>query len=121
MDQTVTGLAKAYGMGADIALGLAAVAVLFDGDITKLEWSIGGPQEVGPLQSGVFGRPRGLSFSHNNYEGDSSIGRPDAYLNNGDAYSLDLDRFKRAYEYGMAKDRYTIDLFRGAFVDNINW
>ncbi|KAH7346606.1 Chloroperoxidase [Rhexocercosporidium sp. MPI-PUGE-AT-0058] len=121
IDQTVTGLAKAYGMGADIALGLAAVAVIFDGDLTKLEWSIGGPQEVGLLQSGLFGVPRGLSFSHNNYEGDSSIGRPDAYTNNGDAYSLDIDRFKRAYEYGMIEDRYTIDQFRAAFVDNINW
>ncbi|CZS91364.1 related to oxidase [Rhynchosporium agropyri] len=119
--QTINGLANAYGMGPDLALGLAAVAVLFDGDITKLEWSIGGPQNVGLLQAGVFGRPRGLSFSHNNYEGDASIGRPDYFLNNGNAYSLDINRFKKAYEKGMADDRYTIDKFRDLFVENINY
>lgn len=119
--ETITGLAQAYGMGADLAAGLAAIAVLFDGDITSLTWSIGGPQETGLLENALFGTPRGLSYSHNNYEGDASIGRPDAFLNNGDAYSLDINRFKKAYEYGMADDRYTLDLFRGAFVDNINW
>ncbi|KAL2064663.1 hypothetical protein VTL71DRAFT_3801 [Oculimacula yallundae] len=117
--ETITGLANAYGMGPDLALGLAAVAVLFDGDITTLEWSIGGPQDVGPLQAGVFGKPRGLSNSHNNYEGDASIGRPDAYLNNGNPTPLDLNRYRKAYEVGMANDRYTIDQFRGLFVDNI--
>lgn len=41
MPQTVTGLANAYGMGADLAAGLAAVAILFLGDITTETWSIG--------------------------------------------------------------------------------
>ncbi|KAB8648501.1 hypothetical protein FH972_026157 [Carpinus fangiana] len=119
--QTVSGLADAYGMGADLAAGLAAVAILFLGDLTSLTWSIGGPQTATPLQTAIFGTTRGLSYSHNSYESDTSIGRPDAYLNGGDSTSLDLDRFRKAYESGLESDRYTFAGFRPLFVENIDW
>lgn len=36
----------------------------------------------------------------NNYEGDSSIGRNDAYVNHGDAHSLNITKFERVYALG---------------------
>lgn len=55
----------------------------------------------------------GISYSHNVYEGDSSIGRNDAYLNNGDAHSLNVDRFAETYAIAVndGSDRYTLDKF----------
>ena len=51
------------------------------------------------------------------YEGDSSIGRQDAYINNGDAHSLDPARFASAYSVGVddGSDRYTLDKFSQNF------
>ena len=57
------------------------------------------------------------SYSHNNYEGDASIGRADAFLNGGDAHSLIISRFADAYaatdfaQNGGQRDRYTLDAF----------
>jgi hypothetical protein len=42
--------------------------------------------------------PSGLSGTHNKYEGDASPTRSDAYTNNGDASSLNLDYFKHLYD-----------------------
>ncbi|KAG8698548.1 hypothetical protein FRC09_007179 [Ceratobasidium sp. 395] len=39
-----------------------------------------------------------MSGSHNKYEGDASATRADAYLNNGDASSLNLTFFKQLYD-----------------------
>lgn len=58
-----------------------------------------------------------LSYSHNNYEGDASIGRGDAYINNGDAHSLDVSKFEGVYAVGQPDDRYTLDKFRQRFHD----
>lgn len=99
-------------MGADLSAFLAAFAVLVNGDPIAGTWSIGGPQPAGPLN--LFGKPQGIDFSHNNYEGDASIARFDAYLNNGDAHSLDVTRFEDAYAYTdprAGNDRYTLDRF----------
>lgn len=64
-----------------LGAALAAVAVLISGDIPSLRWSIGGgfPSTL-PL---VLSNPKGLYGSHNKYEGDASIVRGDAHLNNG--------------------------------------
>lgn len=102
-------------MGADLAGFLAAYAVIMDGDIITQTWSIGGPQPV-PLSLGYA--PQGISYSHNKYEGDTSIGRNDAYLNNGDAHSLNVTRFAQAYETGLSDNRYTLDRFRQDFGRN---
>lgn len=63
----------------------------------------------------LLGPGQGLDYSHNNYEGDSSIGRNDAYLNKGDAHSLNITKFERVYALGGAEDRYTLDKFRSRF------
>jgi len=46
----------------------------------------------------LLSAPQGMSGSHNKYEGDSSATRADAYLNNGDASSLNLTFFKQLYD-----------------------
>lgn len=53
------------------------------------------------------------------YEGDSSATRQDAYLNNGDAYKIQTDRFDYGYSYTQG-GTYTLDSFRqlnGHWVD----
>lgn len=83
--QTVNGLRDCFGFGTALGGFLAAYAVVLDGDILAQTWSIGGPPPFNNI-AGLLSPPQGISFSHNNYEGDSSIGRNDAYLNHGDAY-----------------------------------
>lgn len=43
------------------------------------------------------------------------LGRNDAYLNNGDAHSLNITKFELAYALGGTEDRYTLDKFRIRF------
>jgi hypothetical protein len=104
-------------MSVDLAAFLAAYAIAMDGDLLTQTWSIGGPQPADTL-GGLLGTPQGISYSHNKYEGDTSIGRNDAYLNNGDAHSLNVTRFKQVYEIGMSNDCYTLDLFRQDSIRN---
>ena len=40
------------------------------------------------------------------------LGRNDAYVNNGDAHSLNITKFEDVYAVGGPEDRYTIDKFR---------
>ncbi|KAF7196971.1 Dothistromin biosynthesis peroxidase dotB [Pseudocercospora fuligena] len=81
IQQTVDGLGKAYNMSPELAIGLAAIAILISGDIPSATWSIGsGFASTLPL---VLSNPKGIVGTHNKYEGDSSIVRGDAYLNNG--------------------------------------
>lgn len=82
--QTITGLSQAFGFGVGLGGFLAAYAVALNGDVVRETWSIGGPPPFNNV-AGLLSPPQGISFSHNNYEGDSSIGRNDAYLNHGDA------------------------------------
>ncbi|KAF2485952.1 hypothetical protein BDY17DRAFT_245395 [Neohortaea acidophila] len=112
--QTINGLGAAYGMSLDLAGILAAYAVAIDGDPVTGTWSIGGPQAGLP----IIENGQGISWSHNKYEGDTSIGRCDAYINNGDAHSLSTTRYAYAYEVGMADDSYTFDKFAQAFTAN---
>lgn len=61
-------------MAPDLAGFLAAYAIALDGDVLSMQWSIGGPLEE-DLLADVLGNGQGISWSHNNYEGDTSIGR----------------------------------------------
>lgn len=97
-------------MGPDLTGLLAAYAILMDGDPLTQTWSIGGPMNT--LLAPLGYEPQGISYSHNKYEGDTSIARPDAYLNNGDAHSLDIARFTYTFSSGVDNDRYTLDKFR---------
>lgn len=68
--ETVAGLGAAYGMAPTLAAALAAYAIIFDGDPVLGTWSIGGPPPADPLTSGLLGGAQGISYSHNNYEGE---------------------------------------------------
>ena len=111
------GLNTMYGMGIDVCQFLAAYAISLDGDVETLQWSIGGafPPD---LATNLLGDPQGLSYSHNNYEGDTSITRCDSYINGGDAHSSSPTRFLYAYNSGIDNDRYTLDKFSHAFTKN---
>ncbi|CAK4010345.1 Aromatic peroxygenase [Lecanosticta acicola] len=112
--QTIDGLAQAFGMAADIAAGLAVLAILLEGDPIALTWSIGGAYPS-PLVDQLGEEPQGISWSHNNYEGDSSVTRQDAYLNEGDASSINLSRFQELYN---SAELFTLDTLRGQFKNN---
>ena len=65
-------------LGQDIALGLAALGAVQAGDGNH--FSIGGPPATSlPVVGGLLGRPRGISNSHNRFEGDASSTRGDLY------------------------------------------
>ncbi|KAI5361337.1 putative chloroperoxidase [Septoria linicola] len=115
--QTVDGLGQSFGMGPVLSAFLAAYGVLMTGDPVLGTWSIGGAQPTNVLTKALLGQAQGISNSHNTYETDMSIGRKDAYINNGDAHSLDIKQFTQAYEWGVkdGSDRYTLDKFAQDF------
>ncbi|KAF8753308.1 Peroxidase, family 2 [Rhizoctonia solani] len=90
-------------------------SAVYDGNPLTLDWSIGASDQSSIDWPGsdivenrrISGRassppllsaPQGLSGSHNKYEGDASATRADAYMNNGDASSLNLTYFKQLYD-----------------------
>ncbi|QRV90120.1 peroxidase family 2 domain protein [Ceratobasidium sp. AG-Ba] len=93
LTQAVEATNKVYDMGIDLATFLSPFSVVTDGNLLTLQWSIG--LYLPPLLSA----PKGLSGSHNKYEGDSSPGRGDAYLHGGDATNLQVDNFKALYDF----------------------
>ncbi|KAK5123917.1 hypothetical protein LTR85_002114 [Meristemomyces frigidus] len=115
IEQTVSGLGALYNMQAELATALSAYAIAVDGNVVEGVLSIGGPLPPDDLTGALLGTGQGISYSHNNYEGDSSIGRNDAYLNNGDAHSLNITKFESVYAVGGTEDRYTLDKFRARF------
>ncbi|CAF9909710.1 MAG: hypothetical protein GOMPHAMPRED_006846 [Gomphillus americanus] len=122
IEQTVSGLGAAYNLGPVVTAALAAYAIALDGNVAEGVWSIGGPLPADLLVGGLLGTGQGLSYSHNNYEGDASIGRNDAYTNHGDAHSLNITKFERVYAVGGndqsvdgRAQRYTLDKFRARF------
>lgn len=116
MQETVDGLGAAYGMSAGLAEFLAIYSIVFDGDLVSMTWSIGGPWTGSFL--GLLSAPQGDGYSHNNYEGDTSITRCDSYINNGDAHSVSLTRFQYAWDSGAADDNYTFDTMGRLFAKN---
>ncbi len=74
IEETVSGLGALYNMSPELAAVLAAYAVALDGNVLQGVWSIGGPLPPDLLSDALLGTGQGLSYSHNNYEGDSSIG-----------------------------------------------
>ncbi|CAK1367452.1 unnamed protein product [Cercospora beticola] len=117
IQQTVSGLGALYNLGPRISAALAVYAIATTGNAVEGVWSIGGPLPEFPLTNPLIGTGQGLSYSHDIYEGDSSIGRGDSYINNGDAHSLNVTRFEQVYNIAVAdgSDRYTLDKFRAKF------
>jgi Peroxidase, family 2 len=94
IDQFITATNQVFGMGLDLATFLAIYGAIMDGDLTS--WSIGGPPPSSGLLSGLLSQPRGISYSHNKYEGDVSPTRGDLYLYGND-YLLQLAQFQALY------------------------
>ncbi|QRV75403.1 peroxidase family 2 domain protein [Ceratobasidium sp. AG-Ba] len=100
--QAIEATNKVFGMSLDLATALSvysnrATEAVFNGNPLKLDWSIGG-SPGGLVLPPLLSAPQGLSGSHNKYEGDASATRADAYMNNGDASSLNLTYFKQLYD-----------------------
>ncbi|CAE7100345.1 unnamed protein product [Rhizoctonia solani] len=88
---------KVFGMGIDVSTVLSVIATVIDGNPLTTQWSIGG-SPGGLVLPPLLSAPQGLSGSHNKYEGDSSPTRWDAYMNNGDASTMNLTYFKQLYD-----------------------
>lgn len=106
----VTGLAEVaaainsvYGMGLGLATILATMGTIFVGNPLSLNpgFSIGSasPGAENLLDNGLtlLGTPRGLEGSHNIIEADSSMTRPDLYVE-GDASTMNITQFKEVYD-----------------------
>ncbi|KAJ5054164.1 uncharacterized protein L3040_000446 [Drepanopeziza brunnea f. sp. 'multigermtubi'] len=106
--QFATGLQQAYNMDIPLSTVLATIGVALTGDVLGGTWSIGGPYSAGLLGS-LLSSPKGLSYSHNLYETDGSVTRADAYMNNGDSSTLQMDRFMALYN---RSELYTLDIMR---------
>ncbi|CAE6528457.1 unnamed protein product [Rhizoctonia solani] len=87
---------RIFGMGIDISTVLSVLATVLDGNPVTTKWSIGG-SPGGLVLPPLLSAPQGLSGSHNKYEGDSSPTRWDAYMNNGDASTINPAYFKQLY------------------------
>ena len=74
---TVANDAIAFGMGYDLGALLAIYSAALDGNLGT--FSIGGPSHS-LLGLDLFGTPKGLSGSHNVFEGDASPTRGDLYV-----------------------------------------
>ncbi|KAF8912302.1 hypothetical protein CPB85DRAFT_1389693 [Mucidula mucida] len=103
---------QVFNMGIDLGGLLSFSALFVAGDPSSLMWSIGGPPYSEGIVPGVFGPPKGLSGSHNKAESDSSPTRADAYLNNGDATTLDMTLFLQMYNLDPEHTNYDINLLK---------
>ncbi|KAF9026033.1 Cloroperoxidase [Hymenopellis radicata] len=103
---------KVFNMGLDLGAFLSVYALVMDGDPLSLKWSIGGPPSSGGILSGILGSAKGLSGSHNKYESDSSPTRTDAYLNNGDATTVNNAQFLQLYNLDPDHANYDIDILK---------
>lgn len=81
-------------MSPDLAGVLAAISILLSGDIPTETWSIGGGF---PASLPGFGTPYGLLGTHDEYEGDASVVRGDAYLNGGDVNVFEWNSWNDMY------------------------
>lgn len=106
--QTVTGLRAAYNMNEDLSLTLAVIAVALAGDVVSQTWSIGGEYAPALSLGGLLGQPRGIVGTHNQYEGDASIVRGDAYLNDGQQ-RFQMRSWNRLYPLAETQDGLTLD------------
>lgn len=110
---------QVFGVEYDLAVALNAYAVVFNGNILDLTWSIGGPytsKGIGALSNVLLGQPQGID-AHNIYEGDASIVRQDYYAPgaNYDNVKVHLPYFQDLLDLGNndetpGKDIYNAEL-----------
>jgi hypothetical protein len=83
-----------YNVGLDLAILLATIGVVLDGDIVSGKLSIGKESTAVP---GILNTPYGLN-AHNKFEGDTSLTRNDFYLANGDNYKFNGTLYKMMHD-----------------------
>lgn len=91
-------------MSPELALFLAVVSIGLAGDPVAGIWSIGG--EFQPTVPLLTGPATGIAGTHNQYEGDASIVRGDAFLNGGDVGVFQMRSFEHLYNLA---EEYTLD------------
>jgi hypothetical protein len=80
-------------VGYDLAVVLATLGVVFDGDAITEKVSIGGDAtSQTSFDGGLLGRELGFD-SHDAFESDTSLTRNDFYLANGDNHSYGIRLF----------------------------
>ncbi|KAB5591489.1 Aromatic peroxygenase [Ceratobasidium theobromae] len=87
---------KVFGFGSDLATAASTLGVIFAGNPVTGEWPISGPLP-GPVIPPLLTSPPGLSGTHNKYEGDASPTCMDAYINNGDTTTLNMEILEHLY------------------------
>lgn len=95
-------------MNEDLSLALAVIAVALGGDVVTQTWSIGGEYTPALSLGGLLGKPRGIVGTHNKYEGDASIVRGDAYLNDGQQ-RFQMRSWNRLYPLAASEGGLTLD------------
>ncbi|MCJ1462824.1 hypothetical protein MMC07_001427 [Pseudocyphellaria aurata] len=91
-----TTLQESLDASPDIAFFLATLVDVQTGDGNH--FSIGGPPDKSlPVVGGLLGQPRGMSNSHNRFEGDASPARGDLYQF-GEAYLTKMPIFQGLYD-----------------------
>ena len=120
ISNTVTGLREAYNMNEDLSLFLAVVSVALAGDVVTQTWSIGGEYKPALSLGGLLGSPRGIVGTHNKYEGDASIVRGDAYLNDGQQ-RFQMRSWERLYPLAASEGGLTLDKVAGHNVYVHQW
>ncbi|MCJ1424428.1 hypothetical protein MMC29_002316 [Sticta canariensis] len=99
-----------FGAGLDLATILATLGAVQAGDGNH--FSIGGPPDKGlPVVGGLLGQPRGISNSHNRFEGDASPVKGDLYQF-GEAYLTKMPFFQGLYDFpgNIANPSYDLNL-----------
>ncbi|KAJ6566677.1 Chloroperoxidase, partial [Mycena capillaripes] len=93
-----------YGMAIEAATFAGVLAALYAGDWSDptIPYSIGNPPSTGLLGGileglGLLGPPSGLSFTHNQFESDSSATRGDFYQFNNNGHDLQMPAFLELY------------------------
>ncbi|KAF9025999.1 hypothetical protein BDZ89DRAFT_1135030 [Hymenopellis radicata] len=94
LTEAIAATHEVFNMGVDLGAFLSVYALVMDGDPLSLTWSIGGPP------------------NHNKYEGDSSATRTDAYLNNGDATTVNITQFLQLYNLDPKRANYDIETLK---------
>ncbi|KAJ6620976.1 Chloroperoxidase [Mycena sp. CBHHK59/15] len=88
-----------YGLAVEGSTFAAALA-LFGADLISpdLQFSIGGPSPSFLGFGGILGSPTGLSYTHNQFESDSSATRGDFYQFNNNGHDLQVNYFQELYD-----------------------
>lgn len=97
-EELVDAQQNVYNVGWDLAVLLATLGIVADGDVVTQKLSIGCDATSRTALLPLLGNQPGLN-GHNKFEGDTSLTRTDYFLNNGDNYSFNGSLFAEMKTY----------------------